>query len=529
MGSVVDDVEYYRGIPFAAAPTGSLRLRPPIRAEKFGTFHATGTGPSCPQMTAIDDTPLVVKAQTIPQVVDSLSLLLSVPDETEDCLTINVMRPKGIMTNASLPVLFWIFGGGFEIGSPAGYNGSVLIPRSVEQGRPLILVAVNYRLGGFGFLPGAEVLADGAANLGLLDQRMALEWVADNIEAFGGDPDRVTLWGQSAGAFSVFDQMALYDGNHTYKGRPLFRAGIMNSGSILPTEAVDSTRAQAIFDTVVEAANCSSAATAEKLECLRSLDYETYWNATNSVPAPFSDHSPVGSYVARPDCRVLTASSEVLASNGLFAPVPIIIGNQEDEGSFLSLTHDNLSTNHEVESFLQEIVFQNATPDQLRAYIGTYPYQNGSAGSPFRTGTGNQEYPVYKRLSAILGDSTFTLLRRIFLDLAPPTLQAWSYLATYEYGTSFMGTFHTADLPRIFYGSDDASLAMQARYIAFVDTLDPNDGVVDAPTGFQTHWPRWYDGRELIAFGAKSTGIVCDDFRNESYDSLRANLSSFRV
>jgi carboxylesterase type B len=130
------------------------------------------------------------------------------------------------------------------------YDGTSLVADSVVKGKPIIFVAVNYRVGGFGFLPGKEVLADGSANLGLLDQRLGLKWVADNIAAFGGDPDKVTIWGESAGSISVLDQMALYDGDHTYKGKPLFRAAIMNSGSIVPADPVDGAKGQAIYDTV---------------------------------------------------------------------------------------------------------------------------------------------------------------------------------------------------------------------------------------------------------------------------------------
>ena len=148
----------------------------------------------------------------------------------------------------------------------------------------MIFVAVNYRLGAFGFLGGSEVLADGAANLGLLDQRMGLEWVADNIAAFGGDPDAVTIWGESAGSISVFDQLALFDGNNTFNGRPLFRGAIMDSGSITPTEPVNGVKAQAIFDMVVEAAGCASAADSAKLDYLRGVDYDIL-NASNSVPS----------------------------------------------------------------------------------------------------------------------------------------------------------------------------------------------------------------------------------------------------
>jgi carboxylesterase type B len=130
------------------------------------------------------------------------------------------------------------------------YDGTSLVADSVAKGKPIVFVAVNYRVGGFGFLPGKEVLADGSANLGLLDQRLGLKWVADNIAAFGGDPDKVTIWGESAGSISVLDQMALYDGDHTYNGKPLFRAAIMNSGSIVPADPVDGTKGQAIYDTV---------------------------------------------------------------------------------------------------------------------------------------------------------------------------------------------------------------------------------------------------------------------------------------
>lgn len=159
IGAVGDDgVEFFRGIPFAQSPTGSRRLKPPLRLQSFdsGSVLATGVGPACPQMTAIDATPLLLDVLALPGVQETLFFGSTLGDEREDCLTISVMRPKGTRaaTNAKLPVLFYIFGGDFETGSPQMYNGPVLIPRLVAQGKPIIFVAVNYRLEAFGFLGG---------------------------------------------------------------------------------------------------------------------------------------------------------------------------------------------------------------------------------------------------------------------------------------------------------------------------------------------------------------------------------------
>ncbi|KAH6843283.1 Alpha/Beta hydrolase protein [Chaetomium sp. MPI-CAGE-AT-0009] len=515
LGAVDHDVEYFRGIPYAQPPTGSRRLKPPVRLNKFtsGSVRATGVGPACPQMTAVDISPLLIEVFGLPDVAETLSFGSALGGETEDCLTMSVMRPKGTAPDAKLPVLFWIYGGGFATGSSQMYNGSVLVPQSVAQGKPMIFVTVNYRLGAFGFLGGKEVLAEGTANLGLLDQRMGLEWVADNIAAFGGDPDAVTIWGESAGAVSVFDQLALFDGNNTYKGRPLFRGAIMNSGSIAPTEPVNSNKAQGIFNTVVEAAGCASAAESAKLDCLREVDYETFLHASNSVPGYLSYQSLALSYAPRQDGRTLTASPEVLAETGKYAAVPIIIGNQENEGTVFSLFQSNITTEEALVSYLHTIFFNNATSEEVAGLVATYPE---NPDSPAGVGASNSTYPEFKRLAAILGDWEFTFMSRLLLETFPATVPAWSYHAT-------------TDIPRLYFETDDVSVAIQALYISFVYSLDPNNYAASTPSGYLTAWPTWQEKKQLLEFGADSTRLIDDDARAASFEYIRAHLQSLRL
>lgn len=409
------------------------------------------------------------------------------------------------------------------------YDGTDLLDQAIDQNQSFIYVAVNYRVAGFGFMPGKEILADGSANLGLLDQRMGLEWVADNIEAFGGDPTKVTIWGESAGAISVFDQMALYDGDITYNGEPLFRAAIMNSGSIIPADAVDCPKGQVVYDTVVDTANCTSAN--DTLECLRELPYETFLDAVNSVPGFLGYHSVALSYLPRPDGTALTDSPDVLAKNGQYAAVPMIIGDQEDEGTLFSLFTANLTTNDDLLQYFATYFFNDATTAQLEGLLDTYP-DHASDGSPFDTSIFNELYPEYKRLAAILGDLVFTLTRRGFLEIANtvnPDVPSWSYLSSYDYGTPYLGTFHGSDLLQQFFGIYDNYAAQSTRtyYYNFVNNLDPNVGYGDYPD-----WPQWKDngtGNQLVQFWATTQNYLTDDFRNESYAYIMENIDAFHI
>lgn len=186
-------LESFRGIPYAQAPVFNLRLRQPQPLDpnkNLGNIDATTKFPnSCPQQIQnaqldIPNVPKIVE-DVIEAAFNSPVVDNKVVGGTEDCLTLNVQRPGNINPGANLPVLIWFYGGGFEVGSTLMYDGGNVVQRSIEVGKPVIFVTMNFRAAGFGFLGGREILGDGSANIGLNDQRMAMQWVADNIRQFG--------------------------------------------------------------------------------------------------------------------------------------------------------------------------------------------------------------------------------------------------------------------------------------------------------------------------------------------------------
>lgn len=205
-------IEAFLGIRYAHSPSGAQRFRPPraYTPRPGSTISAVSFGPSCPQPRSLED---------------NFPLVLSESGEgvSEDCLNLNVVRPRGTRRGEGLPVMVWIHGGSFWTGSnkDVSYEPDGMVLESVGNGLPVVHVAVNYRLGGelisteylwlgvmlmvvvFGFALNDALRKEGSTNAALRDQRLAIEWVRDNIEYFGGDPARITIFGQSSGGESA--------------------------------------------------------------------------------------------------------------------------------------------------------------------------------------------------------------------------------------------------------------------------------------------------------------------------------------
>lgn len=280
----------YLGIPFGLPPTGASRFKPPTNAwsKPLGDFNASHFGPACYQNSKT----------AVPQ--------------SEDCLNLNVFIPRSTNSSALLPVLVWVYGGSFTSGtnSEPGYDGRLILART----RSMIIVSINYRLGALGFMDGLQLAKEGPLNAGLLDQKLAFEWVGRYIERFGGDPKRVTAAGESAGAISLGIHLVADNGN-----QKLFdRAILLSGGPPLFSLTVPGT--ESVFQGIAADVGCNNTT---PLDCLRQVDAATLiQKATRFKFYPVVDQQYFG-----------TESLDSFLNVKKFSQIPLLIHTNRDEGT----------------------------------------------------------------------------------------------------------------------------------------------------------------------------------------------------
>ncbi len=302
-GSVDGDLAVFKGIPFAAPPVGDLRFKPPAPVQKWsGIKKTTAFAPACMQNSAANPR-LGLPALTV----------------SEDCLYLNIWTPA-TSPNEKLPVMVWIYGGGFTAGTTSYdlYNGANLAKKGV------IVVSIAYRVGPFGFLTyrglDAEFAHHVSGNYGLMDQIAGLKWVKDNIAAFGGDPNRVTIFGESAGGISVSMLAA------SPLARGLFEGAISESGgSFGPTLSnVSGANVQPLADAEKKGEAFAKKLGAMSVSDLRKVSAEEIHKA---------DGGQLGGWWPVLDGYVITGDQYKLYLRGQYNDVPVLIGTNSDEGS----------------------------------------------------------------------------------------------------------------------------------------------------------------------------------------------------
>jgi para-nitrobenzyl esterase len=303
-GVVNDGITVYKGIPFAAPPVGDLRWRAPQPAAAWtGVRTADKFAPACMQVPIVN-----------------ADLGMEAVATNEDCLYLNVWTPAK-SANEKLPVMVWIYGGGFTIGgtSISMYDGANLAKKGV------VLVSIAYRLGAFGFLAHPELSAEQSGhsgNYGLMDQIAGLQWVKRNIAAFGGDPNRVTIFGESAGGIAV----SMLSASPLAKG--LFRGAISESGGNFGPERQAGNEG---------GENMDSLATAEKngVAFVAKLGAASIADARKKPAGEVLKSSPPGLGGSWPifDGYVLVGDQYKLYTSGRYNDTPVLIGSNSDEGA----------------------------------------------------------------------------------------------------------------------------------------------------------------------------------------------------
>ncbi|XP_035694709.1 uncharacterized protein LOC118428684 [Branchiostoma floridae] len=471
----------FLGIPYAAPPVGDLRYRPPQPALPWeGVREAVEYGSYCPQNIS------ALKHFEAP-IAFGEDMTMS-----EDCLTINVYTPT-VAPDAYLPVLLWIHGGGLMVfyGGPPGFEG-------LAAHQDVVVVSFNYRLGVLGFLSTGDENMPG--NYGFLDQVRAMEWVKENIRNFGGDPERVTLFGESAGAISVSYQLL----SPLSKG--LFQRAISQSGTWKTFQV--NPQPLAVTKIIAESAGCETEDTASLTACLKEKSPEELLDAFQAL-------GPMAYLVPVVDGTFLTTDPSDLMKNGEINTADYLLGFNNHEGGWMGLSsflegdpHDGMSQ----EEFLKVIktvmsfVHQgNPNLDKMAdtvvaEYKPTDPDDPLSILYQFTLSTGDAWFAAP---TVLVADSHADAGARVFFyenQYRPsihPDIPDWVgcqhgddlYMV---WGFPFLEATRTVQPQNYTKEDEDVSLKMMAYWANFARTGDPSDstgGPTDSPS--LPTWPQY--------------------------------------
>lgn len=279
----------------------------------------------------------------------------------------------------------------------------------------MIAASIQYRLSNWGWMFSEELAAAGAGNLGLRDQRLALQWVQENIGAFGGDPAKVSIWGESAGAFSIGYHLISYGG----RDDGLFSQAILESGSSAAVQLTNASQWQPYFDAVVDQVGCNG--TAAVVDCLRQLPWETLNEIFNSTTFPVSIPG-IGAHI---DGDMISDQGYTPLREGRFVKVPVLMGINTDEGA--SFATQGINTTEQFLSFVRNTGVDNAT-----AYATAELYPDiPDLGLPATLKGRPEAYPwglQWKRMVSFYGDVLFHSGRRLMAEAyAREGLPVYSY------------------------------------------------------------------------------------------------------
>ena len=452
-------VRAFKGIPYAAPPVGTLRWQAPQPpAKHHETLEAKEYGHHCVQTNPFAD------------------MVFQDAGQSEDCLTLNIWTPADARPGAKLPVMFWVHGGGFTAGSASEprHDGVSLARHGV------VVVTINYRLGIFGFFAHPQLTAESphhaSGNYGLLDQAAALGWVKDNIREFGGDPENITIFGESAGSFSVSSLMASPLSEHLIahaigESGAAFSGSALNYPTLATAEQQDNDFAQAAFGT-------------SDLAALRKLTIEQLLaGATSKTIKPSPRFTPVidGYYFPKPVAEIYAAGEQ--------AHIPVLGGWNADEVRSAITMNPVKPT---AESFAAQA--KKNYGEDAPAFLAVYPATTDAEAIESAGDLMDDNFiafSTWKWLDAQVATGQAPVYRYRFDLAAPPD----------KYHPGAPGAFHSDDIEYVFGTLDARNIAVwrpedralseqiQQYWTDFARTGNPNGpGLPVWPTYAPPEW-----------------------------------------